>query len=62
MSCCDDPRPRIGEATGRIFCSSCHTYLDSRGPESTPSAPEPRSDENPDDVANDTSTQEGDSQ
>ena len=28
--CCDDPQPRIGEQSGRIFCASCRRYLDSK--------------------------------
>lgn len=28
--CCDDPAPRIGDQTGRIFCASCRRYLDHR--------------------------------
>jgi hypothetical protein len=29
-SCCDDPRPRVNERNGRMFCGSCKTYLDHR--------------------------------
>lgn len=28
--CCDEPRPRILEANGRLFCASCRLYLDRR--------------------------------
>lgn len=28
--CCDNPRPRILEANGRLFCRSCLKYLDTQ--------------------------------
>lgn len=28
MTCCDDPRPRVSDVTGRFFCTSCRRYLD----------------------------------
>lgn len=28
--CCDNPRPRILEANGRLFCRSCLLYLDAK--------------------------------
>lgn len=42
MACCADPKPRVLEANGRLFCESCHRYLDKqreaqpRLPETTP--------------------------
>lgn len=45
-NCCDDPRPRIGEASGRVFCATCRSYLDARpdpaqsGDKSGPSGPQ----------------------
>ena len=27
-SCCDDPKPRVLERSGRMFCASCRRYLD----------------------------------
>ncbi len=34
--CCDQPEPRIGEQTGRIFCASCRRYLDTPPPAEDP--------------------------
>lgn len=28
MQCCNDPKPRISQASGRLFCGSCKRYLD----------------------------------
>jgi hypothetical protein len=32
VPCCDDPQPRIGEQSGRIFCATCRRYLDNAPP------------------------------
>jgi hypothetical protein len=29
-NCCGDPKPRIGEQSGRVFCATCRRYLDAR--------------------------------
>ena len=28
VQCCNDPKPRISQASGRLFCGSCKRYLD----------------------------------
>ena len=39
-SCCGDPKPRILETSGRLFCGSCRKYLDTRDSPAQPSLPE----------------------
>jgi uncharacterized Zn finger protein (UPF0148 family) len=41
QTCCDDPSPRVGVKSGRMFCGNCRQYLDMP----PPAAPEPLSDE-----------------
>lgn len=35
-TCCDDPRPRMLESNGRMFCGNCKAYLDRREPAQAP--------------------------
>ena len=58
MNCCDDPKPRILEANGRVFCGTCRRYLDSRA--ETPS--EPLSDDTELETGEPSTDQEGDPQ
>lgn len=55
MSCCDDPKPRISDATGRVFCGSCRLYLDARPQE----ASDTLSDEQSEETTDATSDEEG---
>jgi len=56
QSDCTDPRPRISEKSGRLFCATCRAYLTPR-PES---APEPPRDEEAGESTVDAADQEGD--
>lgn len=58
MGCCDDPKPRISDATGRVFCGSCRRYLDGRSQD----APEPLRDEEAEETTDATSDEEGPTQ
>lgn len=53
--CCDDPRPRISDTTGRAFCGSCRRYLDGRAQD----ASEPLRDEEAEETTDVTSDEEG---
>ena len=58
-ACCSDPKPRISETTGRMFCASCRRYLDVKpAPPQAPSG-EPGS-AGDREASDDTADQEGD--
>lgn len=48
MNCCDDPKPRILESNGRVFCGTCRRYLDAPSEPLRDEEPEETSEPTPD--------------